>query len=110
LYDSDRWADVFVRSGAKYAALTSKHHDGFILWRSAEANRAWGRPWNSVDIGPGRDLPLDPMEAGRQPSRAPGLRAQDRGRQVTPAVFAAGAFRCAPKPPAARPPALRRVN
>ena len=66
LYDPDRWADVFVRSGAKYVALTSKHHEGFTLWRSAEANRAWGRPWNSVDIGPRRDLLLDLMEAGRR--------------------------------------------
>jgi alpha-L-fucosidase len=66
LYDPDRWTDVFVRSGAKYVALTAKHHDGFILWRSAEANRAWGRPWNSVDIGPRRDLLLDLMEAGRR--------------------------------------------
>jgi alpha-L-fucosidase len=65
-YDPDHWADVFVRSGAKYVALTSKHHEGFPLWRSAEANRAWGRPWNSVDIGPKRDLVLDLTEAGRR--------------------------------------------
>jgi alpha-L-fucosidase len=66
LYDPDYWADVFVRSGARYVALTSKHHEGFPLWRSAEANRAWGRPWNSVDIGPKRDLLLDLTEAGRR--------------------------------------------
>jgi alpha-L-fucosidase len=36
--------------------LTSKHHDGYTLWPSAEANRSWGRPWNSVDTGPQRDL------------------------------------------------------
>jgi alpha-L-fucosidase len=66
LYDPDHWADVFVRSGAKYVALTSKHHEGFTLWRSAEANRTWGRPWNAVDIGPKRDVLLDLMEAGRR--------------------------------------------
>jgi alpha-L-fucosidase len=66
LYDPDHWADVFVRSGAKYVALTSKHHEGFALWRSAEANRAWRRPWNAVDIGPKRDVLLDLMEAGRR--------------------------------------------
>ncbi len=64
LYDPDRWADVFVRSGAKHVALTSKHHEGFPLWRSAEADSAWGRLWNSVDIGPKRDLLLDLTEAG----------------------------------------------
>jgi alpha-L-fucosidase len=64
LFDPDQWADVFVRSGAKYVALTSKHHEGFALWRSAEANRTWGRPWNSLDIGPKRDLLLELTEAG----------------------------------------------
>jgi alpha-L-fucosidase len=66
LFDPDQWADVFVRSGARYVALTSKHHEGFTLWRSEEANRAWGRPWNSVDVGPKRDLVLDLSEAGRR--------------------------------------------
>jgi alpha-L-fucosidase len=66
LFDPDRWADIFQRSGAKYVALTSKHHEGFTLWKSAEANRAWGRPWNSVDTGPKRDLLTDLSEAGRR--------------------------------------------
>ena len=66
LYDPDHWADVFSRAGARYVALTSKHHEGFTLWRSEQANRAWGRPWNAVDIGPRRDLLLDLMEAGRR--------------------------------------------
>jgi alpha-L-fucosidase len=66
LFDPDHWADVFVRSGARYVALTSKHHEGFTLWRSAEANRSWGRPWNSVDVGAKRDLVLDLSEAGRR--------------------------------------------
>lgn len=66
LFDPERWADLFVRSGAKYVALTSKHHEGFTLWRNEQANRSWGRPWNSVDIGPKRDLLLDLTEAGRR--------------------------------------------
>ncbi|HKE29475.1 MAG TPA: alpha-L-fucosidase [Bryobacteraceae bacterium] len=65
-YDPDHWADVFVRSGAKYVALTSKHHEGFTLWRSEQANRTWGRAWNAVDTGPQRDVLLDLMEAGRR--------------------------------------------
>jgi alpha-L-fucosidase len=56
LYDPNHWADVFLRSGAKYVVLTSKHHEGFALWPSAEASRTWKRPWNSVEIGPHRDL------------------------------------------------------
>jgi len=56
LFDADRWADLFFRSGAKYVVPTSKHHEGFCIWPSPHANAAWGRPWNSVDAGPKRDL------------------------------------------------------
>ncbi len=66
LFDPDRWADMLQKSGARYVALTSKHHEGFTLWRNEQANRSWGRPWNSVDIGPKRDLLLDLTEAGRR--------------------------------------------
>jgi alpha-L-fucosidase len=66
MFDPDHWADVFARSGARYVAPTSKHHEGFALWRSEEANRAWGRPWNAVDIGPRRDVLGDLAKAGRK--------------------------------------------
>jgi alpha-L-fucosidase len=56
LFNPDQWAGLLVRSGARYVVLTAKHHDGFCLWPSAEANRSWGRPWNAADIGPRRDL------------------------------------------------------
>lgn len=56
LFDADQWADIFCRSGAKYIVPTSKHHDGFCLWPSTNANLAWGRAWNAVDAGPKRDL------------------------------------------------------
>ncbi|MDH5610155.1 MAG: alpha-L-fucosidase, partial [Cyclobacteriaceae bacterium] len=65
LYDPEQWADIFERSGAKYIVLTSKHHDGYTLWNSAEANRSWGRPWNSVETGPQRDLLGDLTDAVR---------------------------------------------
>ncbi len=51
LFDPDQWAELFRQSGAKYVVLTSKHHEGFTLWPSAQS---WN--WNSVDIGPHRDL------------------------------------------------------
>lgn len=66
LYDPDHWADLFVRSGARYVALTSKHHEGFTLWRSVQANQSWGRAWNALDIGPQRDVLIDLMNAGRR--------------------------------------------
>ena len=56
LYDPAHWASVFERSGAKYVVLTSKHHDGFALWPSKQANETWKRPWDSTVIGPRRDL------------------------------------------------------
>lgn len=56
LFDPDQWADLFARSGAKYVVPTSKHHEGFCLWPSAEASRTWGRAWNAVETGPQRDL------------------------------------------------------
>lgn len=45
------WADLFKKAGAKYIVLTSKHHEGFALWPSEQS---WN--WNSVDIGPHRDI------------------------------------------------------
>ncbi len=50
-FDPVFWAEIFKRSGAKYVILTSKHHEGFTLWPSEQS---WN--WNSMDIGPHRDL------------------------------------------------------
>jgi alpha-L-fucosidase len=36
--------------------LVAKHHDGFALWPSREADASWGRPWNAAVVGPKRDL------------------------------------------------------
>jgi alpha-L-fucosidase len=66
LFDPDHWADVFARSGARYVALTSKHHEGFALWPSKEASAAWGRPWNAAEIGPKRDVLGDLTAAVRR--------------------------------------------
>lgn len=51
LFQPDAWAELFRNAGAKYVVLTSKHHEGFTLWPSAQS---WN--WNSVDVGPHRDL------------------------------------------------------
>ena len=50
-FDPAQWADLFKQAGARYVVLTSKHHEGFPLWPSEQS---WN--WNSVDIGPHRDL------------------------------------------------------
>ncbi|GAA3612730.1 alpha-L-fucosidase [Flavivirga amylovorans] len=56
MFDADQWADIIKKSGAKYTVLTSKHHDGYTLWPSKEADKSWGRPWSSTNTRPGRDL------------------------------------------------------
>ena len=56
MFNPDEWADVFKRSGARYVVLTSKHHEGYCLWNSAEADRDWNRRWNAVTGTPKRDL------------------------------------------------------
>jgi len=61
LFDPDHWADIFKRSGAKYIVLTSKHVEGFCLW---PAPHSWN--WNSVDIGPHRELAGDLIKAVRK--------------------------------------------
>ena len=37
-WDPHKWAAVFKKTGARYAVLTTKHHDGFRLWPSAVEN------------------------------------------------------------------------
>lgn len=58
MFDPDKWAKLFKRAGAQYVVLTSKHHDGFCLWPSAYS---WN--WNSVDIGPHRDIVGELLDA-----------------------------------------------
>lgn len=54
LFNPDDWAELFKASGAKYIVLTSKHHEGFALWPSADS---WN--WNAMDVGAHRDLAGD---------------------------------------------------
>lgn len=61
LFDPDQWADIFYRSGAKFVVLTAKHLDGFTLWPSNFSSN-----WNSMDVGPHRDLVGDLSAAVRR--------------------------------------------
>ncbi len=58
MFNPNQWAEVFKQSGAKYIVLTSKHHEGFTLWPSKQS---WN--WNSMDVGPHRDLAGDLTKA-----------------------------------------------
>lgn len=55
LFEPDTWAELFSQAGARYVVLTTKHHDGFALWPSQEANSR-GFAWNSLEVGAKRDL------------------------------------------------------
>jgi len=70
LYDPDWWAEVFKRSGAQYVVLTSKHHDGYCLWPT---DSKYKENWNSMDIGPERDLVGDLTTAVRKRGMKMGL-------------------------------------
>ncbi|XP_049828760.1 alpha-L-fucosidase-like [Schistocerca gregaria] len=60
-YDPEEWAELFQSSGAKYVVLTSKHHEGYTMWPSK-----YSFSWNSMDVGPQRDLLGDLAAALRE--------------------------------------------
>ena len=33
-FDADRWAELAANAGMRYVVITTKHHDGFCLWKS----------------------------------------------------------------------------
>lgn len=37
-YNPDEWAKLIKKSGAKYAVLTAKHHDGVALWETGQSD------------------------------------------------------------------------
>jgi alpha-L-fucosidase len=73
LFDPEQWAETFEDAGAKYVVLTSKHHDGYCLWPSAESDKSWERPWCSTNSGPNRDLVGELTDAVRKTNVKMGL-------------------------------------
>lgn len=64
LFNATAWTELFAASGAKYVVLTSKHHDGYSLWPSR-----YSFGWNSVDVGPHRDVVGELAKAVRADGR-----------------------------------------
>ena len=57
-FDADAWAQMAADAGMKYVVITSKHHDGFALFKSAAS------PYNIVDATPfKRDIMKELSEA-----------------------------------------------
>ena len=49
-FDPEEWADLVVKSGARYAGPVTEHADNFSMWDSSV------NPINSVNCGPHRDV------------------------------------------------------
>ena len=67
-FDAEEWVKIAQDAGMKYIVLTSKHHDGFALFRSKVS------PFNVVDATPfGRDVVGELAEACRKHGMKLGL-------------------------------------
>jgi len=49
-FDADEWAELFRKSGAKFAGPVAEHHDGFAMWDTEYSK------WNAAKMGPKRDV------------------------------------------------------
>lgn len=49
-FDAKKLMKLYAESGAKYILVQGAHHDNFDLWNSKH------QPWNSVNVGPKRDI------------------------------------------------------
>ncbi|WP_200824931.1 alpha-L-fucosidase [Nonomuraea solani] len=53
LYDPAEWARLAKEAGMRYVVLTTKHHDGFCLWDSAQTDyKSTRTPWGKDLIAP----------------------------------------------------------
>ena len=59
-FDADFITDLACEAGCRYVNLTSKHHDGFLLWDSANC------PYNSMHSAARRDLVAELAEQCRR--------------------------------------------
>jgi len=60
LYNPEEWAERAANSGMKYAVITTKHHEGFCLWDSAQTD------FKATKTPVGRDLIKPWVEAFRK--------------------------------------------
>jgi len=56
LWDPNFWMEIIAASGAKYIAVTANYHDGFAMWPTNYAKTDQTDKWNSMTVGPKRDI------------------------------------------------------
>ncbi|TLX71799.1 alpha-L-fucosidase [Labilibacter sediminis] len=59
-FNADEWADLCVEGGAKFFTMMAAHHDSFCMWDTKLSK------WNSVNMGPKRDLVGEMAKAVRK--------------------------------------------
>ncbi|MDO6470392.1 alpha-L-fucosidase [Maribacter sp. 1_MG-2023] len=62
-FDAKQWAELFVKSGAKFAGPVAMHHDNFAMWDSKTTR------WNSMNYGG-----IDPSAELKKEIEAKGLK------------------------------------
>ena len=73
LWNPDEWAELIEKAGAKYIVFTTKHHSGYTMWPSREAEQTYGENYNPVKVGPKRDIVGDIATAMRKKNIKVGL-------------------------------------
>ncbi len=63
-FDPERLLELYKRAGARYFVACAVHHDNFDCWNSRH------HAWNSVNVGPGKDI----VGLWEKATRAAGLR------------------------------------
>lgn len=59
-FSASEWIDIFKKSGAKYVVPVAEHHDSFAMYNSKYTR------WNSVEMGPKRDVLGELFAEGRK--------------------------------------------
>lgn len=66
-FDANKWADMAVDAGMRYAVLVTRHHSGYCLWDSKLSD------YNSVQQAPKRDFVREYVDAFRSRGLKVGL-------------------------------------